>query len=398
MVEVKRTKFIDKEFEFVERKGLGHPDTICDAIAETASKYYSQYFFKKYGRYAHHWFDKVMLIGGESVIKYGKGSLVKPYEVIFAGKCVKRFMQQDVPLKVIFKRAASEILGRVLYKFDPEKDLIIIDKTVDYTGSSRKNIRYQPEIIEDLIEPNCKSRVSNDCNLVCGYAPYSKIEQAVKLVENYYTDISYRDKHPEIGSDIKLVGTRENNEYNLLVNMPFIADYISNYNDYIDKSKKIICEIKNMLKEKIGIECKIDFNPSDRENKPYLTSLGSAADTGDVGVVGRGNRINGLITPMRCMSIEAPAGKNPIDHTGKLYGILAHRLANEIFKITNCFVEIHIYVSKSTDIFKPEKIVINIDDRGVNFDDETIKRLVNDYFSSMNNLTKELVDEGICLW
>lgn len=228
--------------------------------------------------------------------------------------------------------------------------------------------------------------------------PFTDERRYVFPLFEEYTDISYRDKHPEIGSDIKLVGTRENNEYNLLVNMPFIADYISNYNDYIDKSKKIICEIKNMLKEKIGIECKIDFNPSDRENKPYLTSLGSAADTGDVGVVGRGNRINGLITPMRCMSIEAPAGKNPIDHTGKLYGILAHRLANEIFKITNCFVEIHIYVSKSTDIFKPEKIVINIDDRGVNFDDETIKRLVNDYFSSMNNLTKELVDEGICLW
>jgi len=53
-------------FELVERKGVGlakQPDTICDAIAETASRYYSLYFYEKYGRVANHWFDKVMLIG-----------------------------------------------------------------------------------------------------------------------------------------------------------------------------------------------------------------------------------------------------------------------------------------------------------------------------------------------
>lgn len=129
-----------------------------------------------------------------------------------------------------------------------------------------------------------------------------------------------------------------------------------------------------------------------------MTSLGSAADTGDVGVVGRGNRVNGLITPMRCMSIEAPAGKNPIDHTGKLYGILANRLANEIFNLTNCFVEIHIYISKSMDISNPEKVVVNIEDNGRYFEEDAIKSLVNDYLSSIDKLTKELIEEGICLW
>jgi S-adenosylmethionine synthetase len=46
--------------------------------------------------------------------------------------------------------------------------------------------------------------------------------------------------------------------------------------------------------------------------------------------VGRGNRVNGLITPYRPMSLEAAAGKNPVSHTGKLYNLLAERIAGRI--------------------------------------------------------------------
>lgn len=51
---------------------------------------------------------------------------------------------------------------------------------------------------------------------------------------------------------------------------------------------------------------------------------------GDDGQVGRGNRVSGLITPGRPMSLEAAAGKNPVAHVGKIYNVLAHRLAGMI--------------------------------------------------------------------
>jgi len=50
----------------------------------------------------------------------------------------------------------------------------------------------------------------------------------------------------------------------------------------------------------------------------------------DDGQVGRGNRLNGLITPGRAMSLEAAAGKNPVGHVGKIYNVLAAAMAREI--------------------------------------------------------------------
>jgi S-adenosylmethionine synthetase len=62
----------------------------------------------------------------------------------------------------------------------------------------------------------------------------------------------------------------------------------------------------------------------------YLTVLGTSADGADGGEVGRGNRVNGLISLHRPMSTEAAAGKNPVSHVGKIYNLLAHEMARRI--------------------------------------------------------------------
>jgi S-adenosylmethionine synthetase len=54
---------------------------------------------------------------------------------------------------------------------------------------------------------------------------------------------------------------------------------------------------------------------------------GTSAESGDDGEVGRGNRASGLITPYRPMTMEAVAGKNPVTHVGKIYNIVASRIA-----------------------------------------------------------------------
>lgn len=62
----------------------------------------------------------------------------------------------------------------------------------------------------------------------------------------------------------------------------------------------------------------------------YLTVLGTSADGADGGQVGRGNRVNGLISLHRPMSTEAAAGKNPVSHVGKIYNLLAPQIASQI--------------------------------------------------------------------
>ena len=65
----------------------------------------------------------------------------------------------------------------------------------------------------------------------------------------------------------------------------------------------------------------------------YLTVTGTSAEAGDDGEVGRGNRVNGLITPCRPMSLEAAAGKNPVTHVGKIYNVLARQIAEPLIRI-----------------------------------------------------------------
>lgn len=62
----------------------------------------------------------------------------------------------------------------------------------------------------------------------------------------------------------------------------------------------------------------------------YLTVLGTSAEGADGGQVGRGNRVNGLISLHRPMSTEAAAGKNPVSHVGKIYNLLAHQMAHRV--------------------------------------------------------------------
>jgi S-adenosylmethionine synthetase len=78
-----------------------------------------------------------------------------------------------------------------------------------------------------------------------------------------------------------------------------------------------------------GLPVKVVVNRADdlARGSIYLTVTGTSAEAGDDGEVGRGNRTSGLITPYRVMSAEAAAGKNPLTHVGKLYNVMASRIA-----------------------------------------------------------------------
>jgi S-adenosylmethionine synthetase len=76
----------------------------------------------------------------------------------------------------------------------------------------------------------------------------------------------------------------------------------------------------------------------------YLTVTGTSAEMGDDGSVGRGNRVNGLITTNRFMSMEAAAGKNPINHVGKIYNLLSLRIAQDIAQTAEGIKEVYVKI------------------------------------------------------
>ncbi|MFD2386564.1 methionine adenosyltransferase [Enterococcus rivorum] len=387
------------EFELVERKGVGHPDTICDAIAETASKNYSKFCVENFGNPAHHWFDKVMLIGGEANVDFKNGNIEKPYTIIFAGKVSYSVGEVKIPLEKILFESCVEVLENVLTGFDRHSHLVIENKLVDYQGAGRKDSRYKPSDISKLPKLDNEHLVSNDTNLLSAYAPLSTLENIVLKTEQYINGKAFKTRNPDTGWDVKVFGTRTGDEYNLLVNMPFLAKDISSIEEYFFRKKEILAELQDFLDKNYAVKIDLMMNATDRNGRAYLTALGSVADTGDVGVVGRGNRYNGLITPMRPMSIEAPAGKNSVDHTGKLYGILANDLAHGIFEKYKVPVEVHIYTAKETRLNNPDKVIMKLNN--INLNSEVINDIeeyVQEKVRNVGDISRKLIFEGITMW
>ncbi|MCL4375186.1 methionine adenosyltransferase, partial [Candidatus Marsarchaeota archaeon] len=127
----------------------------------------------------------------------------------------------------------------------------------------------------------------------------------------------------------------------------------------------------------------------------YLTKSGLSCEAGDDGSVGRGNRVNGLITPFRHMSLEAAAGKNPVSHIGKIYNILATELSkdivNEVEGITECDVAILSQIGKRID--EPLNLNMNLKiGKGASFEsiETKAKKIADRWLEDIGKLTIDI--------
>lgn len=384
--------------EVVERKGIGHPDTLCDAIAERASSLYSKEVYEQIGRLPHHYFDKVMLMGGAVKMGLGVGEVIEPYRVLFAGKVTRKVGDIELPVTELLEQAASEVLVDVLKDFDPKKHLVVMDELRDYQGPSKKRPRYQPEKVEDLPDIAKEGRVSNDVNLCTGYAPLTRTEQVVLLIENYLNSKDYKKEHPYTGMDIKVAGVRIGSDIKATVNVPFISKLVPTMDVYKELTNTVREDLLEKMKTEGFEDVELEFNPQDVSGIPYLSVTGSVADTGDIGVVGRGNRQNGLISPMRPVSIEAVSGKSPIDNTGKMYGVLANRVSKAIHDEIGHWNTVTIVTFRDRPIEQPANVLVSVD---VELDPETEKKvedIVKESLNKAGDLTREFVFDGVVSW
>ena len=184
---------------------------------------------------------------------------------------------------------------------------------------------------KDLVELFMRSEkhLANDTSFGVGYAPLSKLERVALHIEAILNSNEFKGKYPFVGEDIKVMATREKDKARITVAAAFVSKYVSDKEDYFAKKETLTKEVEKLASEFFE-DFTIMINTGDDDEAPYITVTGSSIEAGDDGSVGRGNRINGLITPMRPMTLEAAAGKNPVTHTGKIYSGLAFKIANQI--------------------------------------------------------------------
>ena len=333
-----QTSLEKQKLEIVERKGLGHPDSICDAIMDQISVRLSRAYLEKFGAIMHHNADKSLLVAGEIETKFGGGLVKEPMLLIFGDRATFDVEGISIPIKQIAIQTAKEWFKKNLRFVDPEK-----------------HVRYQVELkpgsaeLMDIFKRKGMLLGANDTSAAVGYAPMTKTETIVLETERYVNSKDFKRRFPGSGEDVKVMGLRKGNDLDLTIAMAFVDRFVESEKDYFRKKAEILEEISRFVKEKADFKnILVNLNTLDVEGRGiggvYLTVLGTSADGADSGQVGRGNRVNGVIPLNRPVCSEAAAGKNPVSHVGKIYNALTHKIAKSIHEQVPGIEEVYIWL------------------------------------------------------
>jgi S-adenosylmethionine synthetase len=328
----------NQRIEVVERKGLGHPDTMCDCIMNEVSVSLSKEYLKRTGAILHHNIDKSLLAAGEVETRFKGGIVKKPMKLIFGDRATYKVDGEEVPVEEIAVQTAKEWFKRNLRFVDPGKHVVY-------------QVEIQPgsSALTDIFKRGGKVLEANDTSAAVGWAPLTKTEIAVLKTENYVNSKEFKKSFPESGEDVKVMGLRRDDELELVISMAFVDRFIENEKQYFKRKNEILENVSQFVKEnnnfaKIQVQLNTLDTPGRGIGGIYLTVLGTSADGADSGQVGRGNRVNGLISLNRPQCSEAAAGKNPVSHVGKIYNLLTHRIANEIHRQVPDAREVYVWL------------------------------------------------------
>lgn len=309
--------------ELVERKGLGHPDTLCDALAEHLSRTLSRAYLERFGVILHHNVDKALLRGGAARAAFGGGEVTEPIEIYLAGRATTEAKGVRVAVDELAVEGSKQWLSEHLRFLDVEKHVRIIPR-----------IRPTSADLAELFlrRPAGAPPLANDTSLGVGYAPLDELERTVLAVERQLNAPEAKARLPVIGEDIKVMGVRSGDRTSLTVACAMVGRFVADLDDYWRQKEQLRALALEAARATCRGALELVVNAADgtTAQSVYLTVTGLSAEAGDDGQVGRGNRVNGLITPYRPMTLEAAAGKNPVTHVGKLYNLVANRIARAV--------------------------------------------------------------------
>ncbi|MCK5669838.1 methionine adenosyltransferase [Candidatus Bathyarchaeota archaeon] len=328
----------DQPLEIVERKGLGHPDTICDSVMNQISVDLSKEYINKFGVVLHHNVDKSLLAAGIATPAFKGGKILEPMRFVFGDRATFKVGDEEIPVDEIAAKSASNWLKENLRFVDPEKHVVY-----------QSQIKPGSMALADIFDRKGKFLGSNDTSAAVGYAPYTKTETVILALERHLNSKGFKDSFPESGEDIKLMGLRKGGDLDITVAMAMVDRFIDSEDDYFKKQGEIKDAIHGFVDDKFGFDkIHIDLNALDVKGRGtdglYLTINGTSAEAGDSGQVGRGNNVAGVIPLNRPMSAEAAAGKNPVSHVGKIYNALSYRISNRIVEDVSGIREVYVWI------------------------------------------------------
>jgi S-adenosylmethionine synthetase len=382
----------------VECKGCGHPDTLADSLAEELSRVYSRWTLETFGAILHHNFDKLALLGGLSEVRYGGGRMVEPVRVLVNGRAARSCGSVRVPVDELvidtvrsFFAARLPELGNHLQvelnvTTNPSPGAVQADG-----GRPERASWFAPESVEQLRERG--ALIANDTSLGTGWAPESAVESFVRrLTDTLSSPGGFSSSRPWCGSDVKIMAMGDGERLDVVLCVPQKSRHVTSRLAYLVHRDEVLAECNRCAAADLP-ERKASFRLNARDivdrNELYLTYTGSSIESGDEGVVGRGNRVNGLITPLRPMNMEGVNGKNPVYHVGKLYNVAAQRIAQRLHAQFGGFAEVHLVSATGQALSRPWRTLVRMANTEVTKAD--VRPILDEAMSDLPALTREIV-------
>jgi S-adenosylmethionine synthetase len=260
-----------------------------------------------------------------------------------------------------------------------------------------RTVWFAPRSLDDLRERQV--RLANDTSLGTGWAPEGRFEVFVReLVDHFSAPGPFTIAHPWCGSDVKVMGYATGDEVDVVLCVPQKCTHVRSRVEYLENKQVVLAECQRLATAHLGnVPARFQLNVRDlpERDELYLTYTGSSIESGDEGVVGRGNRVNGLITPTRPMNMEGANGKNPVYHVGKLYNLAARRLAERLAEATGDYAEVHLVSATGQRLDRPWRILVRLSCPDPELD--KVSALVLEALDSFPALTDEILSTGLVL-
>lgn len=396
--ELSQVPLQNRPLEITERKGLGHPDTMCDNIMNQISVDLSTEYLRKFGNIYHHNMDKGLIAAGETSVKFGGGKVNKPILIVYGDRATFKVGDEEIPINEIAEKSTKAWFKKNIRFVDPDVHL-----------KFQSEIKPGSAALQDIFSRKKKGEYlgANDTSAAVGFAPYTEQEKLILGLEKYLNSKEYKKEHPEAGEDIKIMALRRGKKVDLTVAMAMVDHFIKSEDDYFKRKDEIFNSINTWIDAKGGFEeVNVNLNALDVRGRGidglYLTVLGTSAEAGDSGQVGRGNNVRGVIALLRPMSSEAAAGKNPVSHVGKIYNMLCYRIADRIVAEVNGVDETYVWLLSRIGHPINEPNVVSaqiIPQNGVSIKslESSIKEIISDEFDHLDDFCTALADGHIGL-
>jgi len=380
----------ETDVEIVERKGLGHPDTICDAVMEAISQSLCQAYLERFGSILHHNCDKGLLVAGQVERRFGGGRVLEPMRLVIGDRATPFAKKNGPEVGEIAIEAARKWLQEHLPRIDPVRHV-----------TYQVELKPGSEELLSLFDRRQNVLGANDTSAAVGYAPLSETERLVLEAERYLNSPEFKKRHPETGEDVKVMAVRTRQDLALTIAMPLLDRYVQSEKGYFERKEKIqgllLRHLQGSLKEIQSLS--ISLNALDRPGAgmagTYLSVIGTSAEDADSGEVGRGNQVNGLIALNRPRGSEAAAGKNPISHVGKIYSVLTHLLADRLCRQVKGLEEVSVWFCSRIGDPIDQPLMVSVQARlrerfGIADVEAPIRRMIAEELERMPEFCREL--------